>query len=251
MIRSGAGGGPAGLAGTPQMLLSQQKKSRSTRLEEPACRGPGSSMYCAKRREKRWRSPTHERRPARSRSVTNAIRLDAVTRQYPQNGRLPVLSMSGRHADGTVPAVPAAFATRVMPADPAPVAAADAFTPAVSFPRSRRRSRRRAGLQPASRRDGFERLPQVLLHDRYAKRRGVHRGIGPNSYPCPHPVHDVSATRVRSGAQPRGRAAAARRRYAVPAADARRSAADSARLGVALQSASRVPEHRARFCQKS
>jgi hypothetical protein len=215
-------------------------------------------MYRAKRREKRWRNPTHERRPARSGSATNAMHLDAVTRQDSQDGRFFALPMSGQHAAVRHPPFPPPFPrypphSRRQPTQrPSSRRARSRPRSSPAFPATRPTQfptlRRSSASRPAR---SVRAAPEVLRYDRCAQRPGVHRGSGPNSCLWPHPAHDVSVTRVQSGELPRGRAAAARRRYAVLAADARRSAADNVRLGVALRSASRVPEHRARFYSKS
>ena len=238
------------------MLLSQQKKSHSIRPEEPICRGPGLSMYCVKRREKRWANPMHERLPARAGSATNAIRPN-------ESDRLHVLSMSGQPSAARHPAFLPLFQPLFQYHSPHSRPAWRQPIPRLSPPRSRLLlfpaspttiprafppARRSSTNQPARQ---VRAVPALLFHDRCAKWWGVRRGIGLNSCRCRYPVHDVPTTRIRSDAQPRGRAAAAARRYAGPAVDARRLGADNGRLGVAWRSASRAPAHRVRFYSTS
>lgn len=228
------------------MLLSQQKKIRSIRPEASICRAPGLSMYCVKRRAKRWRNP------ARSDSAMNAKRPHA-------KGRLHALSMSGRPSAARHPAFPPRSSHHLPHSRPAwrqpmphlspprsrrlPLPASQTTNP-TTFPPARPSSTNQPARQVRA-------APALPLHDRCAQRRGVHREIGPNRRCCPYPAHDDSATTVRLDARLRVHAAAALRRYAGPAAGARRLVADNGCLDVASLSASRGPAHRVRFCPTS
>jgi len=124
LICSGAGGGPAGLAGTASDAVVAAKKESIETTGGTGLPGPGFIDVLREAARGTLEEPDARTAPCALRFSddrdTSGRRDAAVSSEWALARVVEVAAT----ADGTVLAVPAALAPRVMPDDPAPVAAA-------------------------------------------------------------------------------------------------------------------------------